>query len=179
LPYVTCIQLYRYRTGSRGSVPVSAVRSSNPSSTCSTRPSTGTVRTGRNPVQEYLVILPHSCIFLFRLTGLGFKILKPTFVHGHFQNMVVRSVTPLILRCHAKLDWFKPPYLSSAGNVLSSLSVDRALSAQDLIVHAYACYAIAVSAVSTPTYMSSDELRRTVLKGREAYQKLIEASVVS
>jgi hypothetical protein len=88
-------------------------------------------------------------------------------------------VTPLILRCHAKLDWFKPPYLSSAGIVLSSLSVDRALSAQDLIVHAYACYAIAVSAVSTPTYMSSDELRLTVLKGREAYQKLIEASVVS
>ena len=40
---------YRYSTGSRGSVPVSAVRSSNPSSTCSTRPSTGTVRTGRNP----------------------------------------------------------------------------------------------------------------------------------
>src|ERR1700735_3308103 len=40
---------YRYSTGSGGSVLVSAVRSSNPSSTCSTRPSTGTVRTGRNP----------------------------------------------------------------------------------------------------------------------------------
>jgi hypothetical protein len=52
---------YRYRTGSRGSVPVSAVRSSNPSSTCSTRPSTGTVRTGRNPGNQYQV-LPASRI---------------------------------------------------------------------------------------------------------------------
>src|ERR1700735_4475636 len=47
---------YRYSTGSRGSVPVSAVRISNPSSTCSTRPSTGTVRTGRNPGEREDVI---------------------------------------------------------------------------------------------------------------------------
>ena len=47
---------YRYSTGSRGSVPVSAVRSSNQSSTCSTRPSTGTVRTGRNPDSYHLLL---------------------------------------------------------------------------------------------------------------------------
>ena len=88
-------------------------------------------------------------------------------------------VTPLILRRHATLDWFKTSYLSSAANVLRSLSADRALSAKDLIVHAYACYAIAVSTVSMPTYLSCSELERIVLKGREAYQKLIETSVVS
>ena len=55
---------YRYSTGSRGSVPVSAVRSSNPSSTCSTRPSTGTVRTGRNPDFAYGSVAVHETLYV-------------------------------------------------------------------------------------------------------------------
>jgi hypothetical protein len=86
-------------------------------------------------------------------------------------------ITPLILRCYATLAWFKKPYLSSASRVLRSLSTNSTLSSKDLVVYAYACYATAVSAVSMLTYFSPTDLQSIVETGREAYQKLIEASI--
>ncbi|KAN0086644.1 hypothetical protein V8E54_000332 [Elaphomyces granulatus] len=56
-------------------------------------------------------------------------------------------MTPLVLRCHSKLEWFKKSYLEMAEKVLKSLlrRDSFSLSPSDMITYAYACIVRGIS----------------------------------
>jgi hypothetical protein len=86
-------------------------------------------------------------------------------------------MTPLILRCYASPAWFKEAYRRNANDVLRPLfSHDNSFSPMDLVIHSFACFAVAVSAVSMPIHNSPADLHDIVLKGRRVYQGLIRGS---
>ena len=87
-------------------------------------------------------------------------------------------MTPLVLRCHSKPEWFKEQYLEMAGNILKPLLPRECLSVPPchMITYAYACFAMAVSATGALKSYKVSELHTIVLKGREAYQRLLQAT---
>ena len=64
------------------------------------------------------------------------------------------------------------------GNILKPLLPRECFSVSlcDMIIYAYACFAMAVLATGTLKSCKVSELHDIVLKGREAYQRLIEAA---
>ena len=64
------------------------------------------------------------------------------------------------------------------GNILKPLLPRECFSVPpcDMITYAYACFAMAVSTTGTLKSYKVSEVHAIVLKGREAYQRLIQAA---
>ena len=83
-------------------------------------------------------------------------------------------LTPLILRCNASEDWFRPQFLERAAVTLSSIQGENSPHpVWQWILHAYSLFAAAISALSSTKFISVDEVRKSAVLSRKIFQLLM------
>ena len=92
------------------------------------------------------------------------------------ENARAVVLTPLVLRCASKDNFFRPQFCEHASVSLSVLYQTLSVPTHKLIVKVLAEFTYTISAVSTNSPISQGQVRDAVMRGRFVFQWLTAAA---